>query len=311
MTLAPGQAGRLFENLVENAYTVQSGGRLSTWLPVLDSRGIDRALSAAGGPPLFLQIKEREGRLAFQVPLAGVGTHPRWVIAFVLGTPEAGLSDCYLVPGPALLAEAPRGRMADGRECLLVTLSPVAPLGRFRVPVDRIGARLLELAGAGLGAEAGEPARERSQEEGAYFESLLTALLLRGSDRLALYRPAVDFEGRDLMVQLAGTAAAVFVQVKGTLRLDIANHPRFQVRRRTLSADPRLLFAFMAGADTAWLIPAPELLAGAAPGDPAHLSFEPRLAGEDLRWGRFRCPTSALVGRLMAVLEGGSGSSRG
>src|SRR5713226_3414011 len=82
--LARGQVGRIFENLVENAYTSQSGGRLQTYVPVLDSHGVDRVVSLDGGAPLFIQVKSQQhrsarGHLTFQVVESEAGRYARWL----------------------------------------------------------------------------------------------------------------------------------------------------------------------------------------------------------------------------------------
>lgn len=314
MPMASGQAGRIFENLVENAYTAQSGGRLASWLPVLDSRGVDRAVEVAGGPPLYLQVKEhehsrRDGRLSFAIPLSGVGAYERWHVAFVAGAPER-LEDCYLVSGPELRAKGEPGRLTDGRPCLRVTLSPGSELwAPHRVPPDRLGEALLALAQPGL--SLAPPQAERQQEEGARYEAQVTSLLLAATDQLSLYRPAVDFEGRDLLLQAAGRPDHLYLQIKGTDRLDVPGHPRFQVRRRTFARDPRLVYVFLHGREAAWAVPAPELADRAAGGDEEHISFEPRVEGDDPRWGRFRCGQGGLAASLLAGLRGRSAGPGG
>lgn len=310
------QAGRILENLVENAYTVQSGGRLQTYTPVLDAHGVDRALSLDGGPALFLQVKghqsrRRDGRLSFAIPLTGAGGYPRWVCALVAGTAD-GLVEAYLVPGPELLRRAERGRLVDGRPCLRLTASRGSPTwGGFNVAPDGIGARLMEMAAAPepVAPPPVSPAFERSQEEGRAFELAVAAALLGGSDLLALYQPAPDIAGRDLLVQLAGRDRHLYVQVKGTERTD--SRPglvRFQVRRRTFAADQGLLFLFAwghpgVGLSRLWAVPAPELVRRAAAGDPEHISFEAHVDGPDARWAEFRTSPADLAVRVLGMLE--------
>jgi hypothetical protein len=312
--LAPGQLGRVFENLVENAYTAGSGGALVTYLPVLDSRGVDRAVSAAGGPPLYLQVKghihpRRAQRLSFSIPLSQVGTYPRWLIVLVSGS-AGGLADIYLVAGADLLRHSARGHLVDGRPCLRLTVSPTSPTwAPYRTPVVELGERLLRLAGPGLGVgpETPEEVAERQQEAGGYFEAATTAALLGGSDRLVLYRPAVDFSGRDLLVQQAGSSSYVYLQIKGTARLDIPDHAHFQVRRRTFVSDPQLVFVF-AYRDPAgrlgpiWVVDGVELGERCPAGDPEHLSFEARIEGTDSRWGHRRLQPDGLAPELLRRL---------
>ena len=310
MPLAPGQQGRVYENLVENSYTVGSDGRLQTWLPVLDSRGVDRALALDSGPPLFLQVKSHErrrqdNRLSFAIPLSQVGTYTRWVVALMDATTGG-----YLMPGAALLRLGTRGRLVDGRPCIRVTASRASPRwGPYWTPMWDFGRSLIQLAAPGLRAAPLEVLPERSQEEGAYFEAAITAALLGATDRLVLYRPAVDFAGRDLLLQLSGSASSLYLQVKGTFTLDLPDHVRFQVRRRTFSPDPHLRFVFCYRAPDAplgpvWLVPAAELLARCHPGDEEHLSFEARVTGSDERWSEFRLAPEALAAGLVAELQG-------
>jgi len=313
MPLASGQFGRIFENLVENTYTAGSDGRLSTYLPVLDSRGVDRVVAVAGGPPLFIQVKahehsRRDGRLSFHLPLTQVGVYPDWLACLVSGSPEA-LRDVYLVPGPDLLRLGERGHLVDGRDYVGATLSPDSPRwSPFAVGPSGLARRLLELAQPGLGIAPGRPVEpERSQEEGAFFETAVIETLLGAGDQLALYRPAVDFEGRDLLVQQALTAAYLYLQVNGTERVDAPGLARFQVRRRTFHPDPRLAFLFAyrppgAPIEKVWLVSAPELEERCAAGDEQHLSFEARVRGSDPRWEDRRLDASELPRALLDLL---------
>ena len=309
MPPSSGQIGRIFENLIEDAYTEQSGGALVTYLPLLDSRGVDRAISIAGtGPPLFLQIKGRSARaharVTLQLPLSGVGNFPTWVIAVATATAD-NLTDCYLIPGPDLLAHGTRGHLIKGGTSVRATLSPTSPTwARYHVTGERIGGRLLDLIGApGLNAAPPIPS-ERQQEEGGFFETAVAAALLGGDDRLALYRPAVDV-GRDLLVQVGGSPSSIYVQIKGTERLDGADLVRFQIRRRTFSPDPSLAYLFCTRVEgqlgPLWLVPAPELAERAAGGDADHISFEAHLTTADPRWAHRRLDPIDLPAAISAA----------
>jgi hypothetical protein len=280
-----------------------------TYLPVVDSHAVDRAVAAGGGPPLFVQIKShahaRPGdRLAFAIPLSQVGGYPRWLALLLEGSP-AGLREAYLVPGADLLASGERGRLVDGRPCVRATLSPTSPTwSRFWVPLPDLGARLESLAAPPELAAA--PPLERSQEEGGFFEEAVVAALLAEGAALAVYRPAVDL-GRDLLVQRAGSAAYLYLQVKGSLREDRPGLVRFQVRRRAFARDPALWFLFCSGrggvVGPVWLVPAATLEERAAAGDALHLSFEAHIEGADPRWSEFRLSSLAdLAGRLLSKL---------
>ena len=315
--LPPGQLGRIFENLVENTYTAAGGGRIASYLPVLDSRGVDRAVSIDGGPPLFLQIKghehpRRDGRLSFEIPLSQVGAYHGWY-AVLVGGSAARLDHVYLVSGRDLLEHGERGHLVDGRACVHVTLSPASPTWSHTVvaPPEALARRLVELGRAGLGLS--RVFDERQQEEGAFFEAAITAQLLAGSDRLILYRPAVDFAGRDLLLQLAGTARHLFIQVKGTGRQDVSDHVRFQVRRRTLVNDPRLVFLFAYSGRPGeigpiWCVDAIQLQQLSAAGDDAHISFEARISGAD-RWASYRIDPTPVADALLPRLAGEASSS--
>lgn len=312
------QLGRALENLAENAWTAGSDGRLVTYLPVLDSRGVDRAIALGGGPPLFVQIKGHEhprldGRLSFAIPLAAIGAYDRWAALLLHGNAER-LEEAYLIPSFDLLRLGERGRTADGRDCLHVTLSPTSPtFEEFLVHPDALGSRLTTMAGPVLPELARPPEREpeppeRSQEMGAYFEESVVAAIYGGSDQLAVYRPAVDV-GRDLLVQHAGTNSFVYLQIKGTERQDRPGLARFQVRRRTFTRDAALvyLFCYRSPAATAigplWLVSSQELDAIAAHGDNDHISFEAHLDGPDRRWEDRRLSPTDLSSRLLHLLS--------
>ena len=147
---------------------------------------------------------------------------------------------------------------------------------------------------------------ERHQEEGAYFESMITAELLKTGEQLALYRPAVDV-GRDLLIQLAGTPRYAFLQIKGTTRVELGDHVRFQVRRRTLAADRSVLYVFAfqppaGGVGPIWIVDGAELAERCAAGDQEHLSFEARLEGPDRRWQHRRHALQDLDAELLKRL---------
>jgi hypothetical protein len=304
------QLGRALENLAENAWTAGSDGHLVTYVPVLDSRAVDRAVAIGGGEPLFVQVKGHErprpgDRLSFAIPRSAVGDYARWVAVLLQGDAQA-LHEAYAIPGPELLARGEAGHTADGRECVHATLSPDSPtFGEFAVAPAALGARLMLLAGLPEPLLAAAP--ERSQEEGLFFEEAVVAALYGATDRLAVYRPAVDV-GRDLLVQLAGGDRYAYLQVKGTERQDRPGLARFQVRRRTFVRDPALLYLFCYRASPAaalgplWLVGSAELAAAAAQGDAEHISFEAHIEGEDERWGRRRLLPDQLAARLLALL---------
>ena len=298
------------ENLAENAWTVQSDGRLVTYQPVLDSHAVDRAVAPSGGPPLFVQVKAHmrprpDGRLAFAIPLSEVGGYPRWLALLLMGSP-ARIEEAYLVPGVELLRRGERGTLTDGRACVRATLSASSPTwSEFLVPDGQLGARLGGLAQApGFVAP---PSLERSQEEGAFVEESVVAALLGAGADLAPYRPAVDL-GRDLLVQRSSTPAAIYLQIKGSARQDRPGLVRFQVRRRAFARDPALWFVFSfvgeGRVDPLWLVPSAELEDRAAADDPDHLSFEAHLGGGDARWGEFRLSLKELPRRLGGLLAG-------
>lgn len=300
------------ENLAENAWTATSDGRLVTYLPVVDSHGVDRAVALGDAQPLFVQVKAhrraRPGdRLAFAIPTHEIGGYQRWIALLLAGDPEA-IREAYAVPGPDLLARGEPGTLVDGRPCIHATLSPTSPTwSPFAVAPDDLGPRLESLAAA-PGVAAGPPLeREPTQEEGAFFEESVVAALLAAGDGLAPYRPSVDL-GRDLLVQHAGTDAAVYLQVKGTEREDRPGLVRFQVRRRTFAPLPTLLFLFAYAdprthrVDPVWLVPAPALAERAGGGDPEHLSFEAHRRGADPRWENERTSLAELAARLKSLL---------
>ncbi len=286
------QLGRALENLAENVWTAGSDGRLVTYLPVLDSRGVDRAIALGGGPPVFLQIKGHEhpradGRLSFAIPLSGIGAYDRWA-ALLLRGGAGRLEQAYLIPSADLLRLGERGHTADGRDCIHVTLSPTSPtFQEFAVAPEALGSRLMTLAGPVLPKLASpperdhEPQRERSQEIGAFFEESVVATIYGATDRLAVYRPAVDV-GRDLLVQ--------------------------HVRTSSFASDPALfyLFCYRSPAATAigplWLVSSDELETVSAHGDEEHISFEAHLSGPDDRWQSRRLSAADLAPRLLDLV---------
>jgi hypothetical protein len=71
---------------------------------------------------------------------------------------------------------------------------------------------------------------------GVYEFATVTDIMIGNRKDLLVLRPAFDLHGRDLLVQLVGSARAVYIQVKGSAVLDHGDLIRFHIRRSTFVA---------------------------------------------------------------------------
>jgi hypothetical protein len=130
--------------------------------------------------------------------------------------------------------------------------------------------------------------------------------------RLAVYRPAMDVAGRDLLVQLVDSWRTLSVQVKGTARME-GTAIQFLVRRNTFvpSEDFWLAFYFFDASlgsfwKYCWLVPSLEFARLTADQHIAgRIYFRVTVDGENNRWRRFRYEISeqgAVLGKALLRL---------
>ena len=88
---------------------------------------------------------------------------------------------------------------------------------RHRVPLQDLWRKLVPEPPDG---QQPGPASESKRDQGTTYEQMCAAELIRQSrGRFALYRPAMDIAGRDLLVQLVDSWRTISLQIKGTTQI--------------------------------------------------------------------------------------------
>ena len=312
--LAPGQVGRLFENLVESLYTTGSNGRLFTYLPLVDAWGVDRVVSVDGGSPVFIQIKAQQhrnaqGNLTFQTDEAQSPADPRWILVLVHGTP-AEITDIFVLNGLEWRERASHTVSSRGVPLLEAGIPLHTNIwDRYRVEPPALGSRLLEIARPGLGVTRDLTDARHTTVDGTFFEAELTAAIVGATDQLAIYRPAVDFDGRDFLVQKAGGASYAYVQVKGVRYEHSPGRIEIGVGKNTFALDRKLIFLFAYAPPggpwgPVWVTDAIELAERAHQSDAASLNFSASITTADPVWADRRMRPDEVANELLRRITG-------
>jgi len=322
------QLGWLVEQDVDRVVLLGSQGRDHPYLPVVDSRRIDRAYSWDGiGHPWFAQIKgtgaaRSDGRYSWSIPAARFNPYPRLsVILSVIDVTAGRLRDpIWCVPADDLVRLAGHGFDSATGAVLDITASPTGrdAMSRYRTTLATLWERLAPSPRLPAVAAIQE-FPESHQDEGAFYELWQIAELLRGSqDDVVLFRPASDISGRDLLIQRVDSAWALFLQIKGTSRLAERDSIHILVRRRTFVPaedfwlgfyyfEPQLGRFF----PDCWLVPSIEFASRTADQrDATTLTFETMLTEGHDRWQDFRHPISDQTAVIRAALSGLPGPRR-
>ncbi len=315
------QIGWLAEHDLDRAVLVESRGRLQPFIPLFDTRRVDRVYAWEGiAEAWFIQAKaagytRRDGRYSWMLPAQHFTPYERF--SAILSAVDLGsgrLRDpVWLVPSldlPSLAAHAHDA--AAGGPVYEVTASPIGhdKLSPFRTTLDDLWRKLAPAAGLALPVPERFPSLH--QEQGAFYEFSQVAETLRESqDDILLFRPASDVAGRDLLVQLVDSPLILFLQIKGTSRLAERDSIHMLVRRRSFfpSADFWLAFYYYQVArgsffEDCWLVPSLDF-AGLTKEqhDATTLSFEARLDPAHDRWRDFRHPFTAQGSVLRQALR--------
>ncbi len=321
LLLAPGltskQLGGLAEQDLDRVILLHSGGRLHPYIPMFDTRKVDRAYAYDGIDAVcFLQAKartgpDRDGRYHWQVKADHFKPYRKlWLVLATIDPKEAKLSDpIWLVRSSdvdrvGVHSHNDRGSVLDlqasptGHDALSAYRTTRSELTRKLVPRRRLEAP----------ARVEFPALR--EEQGAFYEVAHIAEDLRASqDDLLIYRPAQDIAGRDLMVQLVDTPRVLFWQVKGT-SVVLGDSLHLVVLTRTFTPRHNFWLAFYyydreRGAlfEDCWLVPSLEFARRKRQLDQEVLVFEPRLSREHDRWAEFRHPFRAQGDVLRQALH--------
>ncbi len=290
------QVGWLGEQDLDRALLLGSKGRLQPYLPVVDSRRVDRAY--AWDPAVHFTAYER-----FLVVLS------------VIDVTGGRLRDpIWCVPAGELVRLASHGNDAATGAVLEITASPTGrdAMSRYRTTLAMLWEPMAP--SPRLPAEAATPPEFPAlhQEQGAFYELSQIAELLRGSeDDLLPFRPASDIAGRDLLIQRVDSFHALFMQIKGTDRLAERDSIHHLVRRRTFvpAEDFWLGFYYFdlhlgRFFPDCWLVPSLQFASRTADQhDATVLTFETQLTVERDQWREFRHPISEQAAVFRAALS--------
>jgi hypothetical protein len=323
--LTRGQVGWLAEQDLDRALLLGSRGRLQPYLPVVDSRRVDRVYAWDGiGQPWFVQVKGKgaarpDGRYGWIVRAAHFTAYERMlVVPSIIDVTTGRLRDpVWCVPADDLVRLASHGYDPGRGEYLEFLALPTGrdAMSRFRTTLANLWE---ELAPAPrLPAIAAPPEFPASrQEQGAFYELSQIVELLRGSeDDLLPFRPASDIAGRDLLIQYVDSFRALYLQLKGTARRHGPNSIQHMVHRHTfVPADdfwlgfyyfeprPNRLFP------DCWLVPSVEFARRtAAQRNATMITFATTLTVENDTWREFRHPIgdqSAVIRAALKALPG-------
>jgi hypothetical protein len=315
------QIGWLGEHDLDRAILLGSGGRLQPYLPLYDTRRVDRIYAWDGiEASCFLQAKatghpRTDGRYSWNVPAVHFTPYRRFAVALAIMDLASGrLSDpAWIVPSRVLARVASRGNNpALGGPVYELTASTTGHdrLAPYRCELSRVWTKLVRTAKPSMPRRPRFPALH--EEQGAFYECAHIAEELReGQDDLLLFRSANDIAGRDLLVQLVDTPRTLFLQIKGTARLAERDSVHMLVRRRTFRPQTNFWLAFYyydraRGAlfEDCWLVPSVAFARRTAPQrDATTLSFETQLTRTHDRWGEFRHPVQAQSEVLRRALH--------
>jgi hypothetical protein len=327
--LTRGQVGWLGEQDLDRIHLLGSRGRLQSYLPVVDSRRVDRAYAWHGiGQPWFVQLKGigaagSDGRYTWTIPAAHFKPYERLlVILSIIDVAEGRLRDpVWCVPAADLVRLASHGYHGATGARLAITASPTGhdKFSRYRTMLASLWEKLAPAPELQAVAPPPPELPVLRQEEGAFYELSQIVEDLRGSkDDLLPFRPASDIAGRDLLIQRVDSFRAIYLQIKGTDRLKGRDSIRHAVRRRTFvpAADFWLAFYYFDLRlerlfPDCWLVPSLEFARRTADQRGATmLHFETTLLKEHDRWRDFRHPIGEQAEVIRAALKALPGPRR-
>jgi hypothetical protein len=323
--------GWLGEVATDRAVLLGSGWRCMPHVPVYDTRHVDRAYAWDGIElPHFVQVKTAEGPsedgfYRWRVPADTFIAYPRFSLVLLAldritaqPYPCGWQLDSGLVEQVASRVHIPATGKTEYH--LWGSVTGDDRLKPYRLPIEDLWRRLVpgELAPAPLVLPpAPMPLPEdrfphQQSEEGAYFELLVIEEGLRtGNDRLMMYRPIVDVFGRDLLVQLVNRPQAIYLQIKGTGRIE-DGRVNMWVPRETFAPRDDFWLAFLAYERDQrrrfpefWLVPSVDFVRLASDHSPTALAFIAHLDPARDRWRQYRHPVDELGALLLQILNDG------
>ncbi len=315
------QIGWLGEQDLDRALLLGSQGRLQPYLPVVDSRRVDRVYAWDGiGQPWFVQVKGKgaarsDGRYTWAIRAAHLTAYERLlVVPSIIDVTKGRLRDpVWCIPADDLVRLASHSYDSAKGAVLEIIASPTGrdAMSRFRTTLATLWEQFAPAPRLPAVAAPTPGFPVLHQEQGAFYELSQIVELLRGSeDDLLPFRPASDIAGRDLLIQYVDSFRAMYLQLKGTARRHGPNSIQHMVRRHTfVPAEDFWLgfyyFELRPGRlfPDCWLVPSLEFARRTADQrDATMLVFNTSLAEEHDRWREFRHPIGDQAAVIRAAL---------
>jgi hypothetical protein len=291
-------------NEVDRIVLTGSGGRLHPFIPLDPFHGVQRAYAFDGvGRPWYAQIsaatrRHANGDYEWTWPAAQIHRYERLTTIAVSEDPITGqVQDPAWAYSPSAFHRLAYLSTAGGKEQYWIAASPHGHdrFWRYRLPLADLWKKLLP-PGARPTKLAGSP-HESTRDQGTVYEQLVAADLIRQSaGRFALYRPAMDIAGRDLLVQLVNSWRTISLQIKGTTKIIRGSVIQCMVKRPTFQpAEDFWLAFYFFDAEAGhfwkdyWLVPSLDFAALTADQHfPGSIGFHVTLNGDNNRWRKFR-----------------------
>ena len=305
--------GWVGENEVDRAVCLGSGWRLQPYLPLHDTRHVDRVYCWEGiERPQFVQIKtalgpQRDGEFTWRVRAETFTAYRNFKVVLVGADPESlRMTWCWPLDSRVIkkYGRLYRNPKTGTLEYDLRAASRARDrMAVYRMAPEDLWERFAPPPALRLKPPVGSRFPAMRVEEGAYFEYAFVAeMIAGGSGRLMCYRPAVDIAGRDLLVQLDNSWRALSMQVKGTARLaEDSDVVHCAVARETFVPRDDFWLAFQFYDRTrvgrfrdCWLVPSEEFVRmTAGQRDRACMNFRAHLDPVRDAWSAYRHPVEA------------------
>ena len=316
--------GWVGEHEVDRVVVLGSGWRLLPYLPLYDTRHVDRVYCWDGVErPHFVQIKTaigmyETGAYEWRIHMDTFKAYRNFSVVLAGADPESlRMNACWHLDSRLIKRLGrPWTDPKTGKSLHRITASPWSHdrMSRYRHKPEDLWKRFAPAAPGPYQPVLVDRFPEMRVERGAYFEyAVVDAMLSGGSGRLVCYKPAVDIAGRDLLIQLENSWRAVSMQIKGAARLYDGDVVHCWVPRNTFSPRPDFWLGFYyfdrsrpGMFPECWQVPSEEFVRMTAyQRDRASMHFRAHLDPERDKWRAFRLPISeqgeAMRRALMAL----------
>ena len=314
------ELGWIGEHIVDMDVVRGSGFRVVPWIPLIDAHGIDRAYSLNGiGRPSLVQIKtsgsmDAVGRYHWTFRASSFQQHNDVFAVLAVcdshGWPTGDIYWCLDGAAVRKVASKEYDR-ALRAEVYQLNAYPAREdrLSPYRCMRNELWRRLFPGEQLEFATPLAFPTLEIDQG-GVYEFATITDIMAGNRKDLLILRPAFDIHGRDLLIQLLGTAHCAYLQIKGTALLRGDDQVRVRVRRSTFKAADDFyilvrLWNRRLGAihPELWLTSSQEFeRRTAAQRDVHYHTFDAHLDSSKDRWADCRNPANQLAAVLRSAL---------